>query len=389
MPVLNTLHSPVNRIREEAASSPDINSLIAEITFSILKEQPGLVAEVANGKAAPLLLEREIIKSIDRNRYYFGLDRDFIRKKAMDFMFGYGELQDYVMDEGISDIDGTRFNEFTVKRNGVRERINIDFGSEKVFENYCKIIAVRNGGILNENDSHCRVTDEKRRMRINISIRPRNISGPAICIRKHRIKSYTLKDLMELSMIDSKLVRLVNSNEFSNKTTIICGRGAAGKTTLLRAIVNELPEMERVLIVESDAEVFPDKPYCIEQRIKKENEGGRKITLRDLLKDGLTMTMDTFCVGEITGDEAWEFVKASFTGHRGLATLHAESAYTALDRLLTLCKGAGIDESEATVREICAKSINLIIYIENFKVKEILEVKGFDINQGMFGYSLL
>ena len=47
----------------------------------------------------------------------------------------------------------------------------------------------------------------------------------------------------------------------------------------MRAFINVLPEMERVLIVESDAELYPDKPYCIEQRIKKQNEGGRPVTL--------------------------------------------------------------------------------------------------------------
>ena len=41
------------------------------------------------------------------------------------------------------------------------------------------------------------------------------------------------------------------------------------------------------------------------------------MTLKDLVLDGLTMSLDTYCVGEITGDEAWEFIKAAFSGHRG------------------------------------------------------------------------
>ena len=148
------------------------------------------------------------------------------------------------------------------------------------------------------------MTDEKWHLRINVSIKPRNISGPAISIRKHRLKSLGLKDLVKLGMINPKIEKFMRKLAFSDATVLFCGKGAAGKTTLMRAFVNILPEMERILVVEADAEIYPDKPYCIQQRIKKENEGGRSVTLRDLIKDGLTMSLDTYCIGEIVGDEA-------------------------------------------------------------------------------------
>ena len=165
-------------------------------------------------------------------------------------------------------------------------------------------------------------------------------------------------------MLDDELAALLGSLAASDASVLFCGKGAAGKTTLMRAFINMLPEMERVLIVESDAEIYPDKPYCIEQRIKKRNEGGRPITLKDLVKDGLTMSLDTYCVGEITGDEAWEFIKAAFSGHRGIATTHSESAEDAFGRLLTLSKGANIGESEKTIKEILGRSINVIFYLK-------------------------
>ena len=34
------------------------------------------------------------------------------------------------------------------------------------------------------------VTDNQKRLRINVSVQPRNVSGPAISIRKHPKKSY-------------------------------------------------------------------------------------------------------------------------------------------------------------------------------------------------------
>jgi pilus assembly protein CpaF len=347
------------------------------------------VADVSAGRISRSVLETEIIKDIDMHRYHFGFNRDELIRKVFDFMFGYGELQPYIDEEDITDIDGTFYNQFVIKRHGVRSKIPVNFGSEKIFDTYCKLVAVRNGGILNENDSHCRVTDEKNRLRINVSIKPRNISSPAISIRKHRKDSYTLRDLQKLGMLNSKLIEMLERLASSDASVLFCGKGAAGKTTLLRAFLNTLPEMERVLIVESDAEIYPDKPYCIEQRVKKQNDGGRPVTLKDLVRDGLTMSLDTYCVGEITGDEAWEFIKAAFSGHRGIATTHSESAGDALARLLTLSKGAKISESEKTIKDMLGRSINIIIYLKEFRVVEILEVCEYNNAEDAFVYNRL
>lgn len=390
MPVVRSHHKQFYEApHDDENIAGDVNTVVSLITNDILKEFPGLVTEISGGRIDRSILETVVIKDIDIRRYHCGISRDELIKKVLDFMFGYGELQPYIDEEDITDIDGTRYNQFVIKRHGVRSKIPVHFGNEKIFDTYCKLIAVRNGGILNENDSHCRVTDEKYRLRINVSIKPRNVAGPAISIRKHRKESYTLHDLKSLGMLDDELVLMSGELARSDLSILFCGKGAAGKTTLMRAFINTLPEMERVLIVESDAEIYPDKPYCIEQRIKKQNEGGRTITLKDLVKDGLTMSLDTYCVGEITGDEALDFVKAAFSGHRGIATTHSESAEDAFARLLTLSKGANVAESEKTIKEMLGRSIDRIFYLREFKVVSVLGVRGYDSGGDRFLYDRL
>ena len=176
------------------------------------------------GRAPRSALETAIIKDIDLHRYHLGIDRDELIRKVMDFMFGYGLLQPYIDDEDITDIDGTYYDQFVIKRHGVRSKIPVNFGSEKVLDTYCKLVAIRNGGILNENDSHCRVTDEKYRLRINVSIKPRNISSPAISIRKHRKNSYTIEDLKRLGMLDDELAALLGSLAASDASVLFCGK---------------------------------------------------------------------------------------------------------------------------------------------------------------------
>ena len=103
-----------------------MNDIVTEITFNILQESPKLVADVSNGLIDKLVLETAIIKNIDKNKYNI-TERDKFIKRVFDYMFGYGPLQEYIEDESISDIDGTKYNEFTITRKGVRQKIDIDF----------------------------------------------------------------------------------------------------------------------------------------------------------------------------------------------------------------------------------------------------------------------
>lgn len=391
MPVMSTLKTSVitSLCSEKSNNCNNIIELVNEITGEILGDVPYIVADVANNKQDREVLETEIIKRLDSMKVSPpGKRNDFI-KKVFDFMFGYGQLQPYIEDEEISDIDGTGYREFVVKKNGKRKKIEVDFGCDERLDTYCRLIAVRNKGLLNENDSHCRVTDEKMRLRINLSIKPRNIFSPSINIRKHRMKSYTLKELNELGMINDIVLKYFNNLANTDYSVVFCGKGAAGKTTLLRAFVNSLPEMERVLITESDSEIYPDKPYCIQQRIKKSSEGGREVTLKDLVRDGLTMSLDTYVIGEITGSESLDFIKACFSGHRGLATTHSENAKEALTRLMTLGRSEKNQEKEETINEMLASGIDVIVYLKNFKVEEILKVNGWNKEKKTFSLEML
>jgi pilus assembly protein CpaF len=343
----------------------------------ILRESPAVVADVAAGRLRREILEKVIVREIDRQQGdYAGADRDRIIRGTLDYLFGYGPLQPYVDDERVSDIDGTGYREFSVKIDGVRRPADIDFGGEQEFDTFCKLMAVRNNGVLNENDSHCRVTDEANRLRINLSIRPRNVTGPSISIRKHRKVSYGLEDLETLGMMDARARTILEDAAAGGRSLIVSGKGASGKTTLMRALVNRMPEMERVLVCESDSEIYPEKPYCIQQRVKRRNEGGSPVTLDDLVRDGLTMSLDTYVIGETVGPEALTFIRALHSGHRGMTTTHAVSAREAPNRLITLASGAEDPESEENLRDMVAGTIDLVVHMRDFRVAELLELQG-------------
>lgn len=346
--------------------------LVPLICNQILSSNPRLVADVAAGHSDNSALQHLIMQTAEKERERAGLSSTELVRDVLDFLFGYGPLQSLIEDESISDIDGTRYYEFTVKRNGVREAIPTRFANARIYDTFCRLVVIRNGGVINENDSHCRVTDEQRRLRINVTVPPRSLNGPTISIRRHRRKSWRFEDLEHVGMLTAENRQLLADLATSGKTVLFCGKGAAGKTTLLRAFIEAMPVMERVLVAESDSELYPEKPYCLLQRIKKPHEGGRLLSLRDLVADGLTMSLDTYCIGEIVGPEAAEFIRAAYSGHRCLGTIHAESAGEAVDRILSLARAASPQESEDLMRRMLLRGLDCLVYLQDFKVHEII-----------------
>jgi len=387
LPLVKSLHSPVFPkliYTNKDKYHQSINDIITSITFDILRESPQLVTDVAAGKADPVLLDTAVIRNIDKNRYSLGIPREEIIQKVFEYMFGYGQLQMYIDDQDISDIIGTRYNEWMIIKNGKKIHIDLSFGCEKDFEKFCKLLILRNGGIINENDSHCRVSDEKNRLRINVSIKPRNVLGTSLIIRKHRLHAYTFDELIEIGMLTREIAEFLKACANDRKTIIFCGKGGSGKTTLMRTFINAIPFDDVVLIAESDVELYPDKPYCILQKTKKGNEGGRPLTLWNIVTDGLTMKLDWYVVGELVGHETWEFIKAINTGHSGLASTHAKSCEDALNRLVTLSMSSAILESERTVKDFISKGIDYVVFMKDFKVHQIIEVKKFNSLSDMF-----
>lgn len=347
----------------------DVNDLQDELANDLSV----LISDVNRGHVKRNVLEQEIEKRCLANPKIKNPAKTAMR--ILDNIYGYGWLQHFIDDPEVSDIDVLHYDSVMIRRNGVYSFVSSEFEDEKHLSRFLKYIVIRNGGTINESKPHCRVADHVNKLRINACISPRNATGASLTIRKHSNKTNTILDLHHMGMMDERTMNLLKKACEDRKNILICGKGAAGKTTLLRAVIEASDEMERILVCEKDAEIFPDKKNCIVQRISKRIGGEEEHDLNSLIEEGLTMSLDTYCIGEITGKEAWPLIKAGYSDHRTLATIHAQSAKDALDRLLMLCA----DDhrlSEAKVIEMIQKSIDLVVYMKRFKVEEIYNPQG-------------
>lgn len=366
MGIVQSLSIPENPILQDSQKG----DYIEQILEALLQECAMLISDVEEKKVDESILMQEIEKRITRIRGVINPER--LRRSVFDYLYGYGILQPLIEDEAISDIDIPRYDFITYKTKGITKKSPLVFENESAFNRFCKMLIIRHGGIINDVDNHCRISDVKNRLRVNVCIPPRNVYGTSMNIRKHAMGTLSLQQLMDLGMLDEVVFEILSKNIKSNRSILICGKGAAGKTTLLRAVIEAGDELERMLICETDTELYPQKKSVIVQYLKKNAFGGKKVTLSDLIREGLTMHLDTYCIGEIIGDEAWDFVKAGYTDHRILGTIHASGCEDAIQRLAMLCEMHTHFPHEQLMAVI-KRSVGLVIYLKKFQIHEIFD----------------
>ena len=112
------------------------------------------------------------------------------------------------------------------------------------------------------------------------------------------------------------------------------------------------------------------------REILKNRNDDKNITLAKLTAHSLVMSNDVVVIGELKGEEAMVFFDAVATGHRGYATVHADSSLSTIDRLVTLMKRDTNAQSytDKYLRKLLSMSVDLVVFMKNFKVHEIAEV---------------
>ena len=83
---------------------------------------------------------------------------------------------------------------------------------------------------------------------------------------------------------------------------VISGGTGAGKTTMLNALSAAVPDGERIITVEDNAELRLQQPHVVTLEARPANvEGKGEVTIRDLVRNSLRMRPDRIIVGEVRG----------------------------------------------------------------------------------------
>ena len=321
----------------------------------------------------------------DKNYQFTLMQRKQIGKEIFDSLRKLDVLQDLIDDDEVTEIMVNGPNDIFVEKQGRLFRTNLRFESrEKLLHVINQIVSSCNR-VVNESSP---IVDArlKNGARVNVVLYPIALNGPILTIRRFPDNPITMDRLIELGAVSREAVDFLEKAVRAKYNILVSGGTGSGKTTFLNALSQYIPEDERIITIEDSAELqIRGIGNLIRMETRNNNlEGGRGITIRDLIKTSLRMRPTRIIVGEVRGEEASDMIGSAMNcGHDGsMSSAHANSAVDMLLRLENMILMSATLPVEAIRRQV-ASGVDLIVHLgrmrdKSRKVLEIVEIKGME-----------
>ncbi len=308
------------------------------------------------------------------------------RKELLDrfeeYVFGYSRLSVLIDDPDISDIRVVSHDCIRIKKKGQRMQCDIAFRDEREYRQFVDYVAMKNQANISNLNAIQRFTDSDSHpdfiLRFTISMPLVNAyTEPYLCIRKVPKKFPLVGELVNEGMMGREVAELL-VERFRDGSMLICGGNSSGKTTLLNALKETLPNDVAILVAQQADELttrfHPDTMFM--HSLPGNSESQVSYDLKNISIAGLTMDVDYFIIGEVKGDEALYLINAACTGQICAATIHSTSADRAVDKLVDYA----MYESRYGRNELMRMMdcFRTVVFMKDFRVKEIYFSRGWN-----------
>lgn len=243
------------------------------------------------------MTDREILEEIDhlilsrlRDSCISLKEKVQLRQELFHSVRKLDVLQELIEDETVTEIMVNGPEAIFVERGGKLGRWNKCFTSREKLEDVIQQIAGRCNRVINESMP---IVDARLEngARVNAVIRPVALNGPILTIRRFPDKPITMDRLITLGSVTCECARFLEALVKARYSIVIGGGTGSGKTTFLGALSNFIPEDERIITIEDNAEL---KLQGIQNLVRLEAkmanmEGTVSVSIRDLIRIALRM----------------------------------------------------------------------------------------------------
>lgn len=304
----------------------------------------------------------------------------------------------FISDPEVSEVMVNGDESVFIQRYGKVEAVNA-----RIEQRYLSTAVKRIARSLGEDISEAKPLLDARLpdgSRVAAAFPPCSINGITLTIRKFRPQWFSLDELVELGSLPRSVAHEL-ANLVSNRQTILVSGGTdTGKTTFTKALLDYIPQHERIGVIEDTIELKIDHPnvFRFEARKEQRDAAGNvvipAVTIRDLVKATLRHRPDRLIIGEVRGGEAFDLLDALNTGHAGsISTLHANSASQALSRLASLALRADVDLPYRAIQAEIGVLVNLVAHIERRQgrrfISEVLRIDGYDADANRYNTNVI
>ena len=282
--------------------------------------------EMADGRTPPSVEEEEVLATAVHSA-----------------LFGVGRLQPLLDDPDVENIDINGCDRvFVGYSDGREELVDPVADTDDELVELVQILGAHSGLSSRPFDA----ANPQLDLRLPDGSRLSAVMGvcarPSVSIRRARLGKVFLSDLVGTGTMSQEVADFLAAAVAARKNIMIAGSTNAGKTTLLRALANEIAPDERLVTVERALELglgeFPDlhpNVVAFEERLPN-SEGVGAITMAELVRRSLRMNPSRVIVGEVLGDEIVTMLNAMSQGNDGsLSTIHANSSMEVFNRIAT------------------------------------------------------
>ena len=272
----------------------------------------------------------------------------------------FGQLQEFIENPEIEEIWINSPNRIFIAKQGHTHLTNLVLAESDIREILERLL-IWGGRRLDVSNPFvdARLPDGSR---LHAAIPEVTATHWSVNIRKHLMRSSSLEDLVNLNAINLEIAKLLKYAVDIGSNILVSGGTQAGKTTLLNALAGAIPSTQRVITIEEVFELKPNLPDCVALQTRNANlEGNGEISLRKLIKEALRMRPARIIVGEVREAEALDLLLSLNSGLPGMATIHANSARGAIQKLQLLPLLAGENITQGFINPTIAQSLDLII----------------------------
>ncbi len=174
--------------------------------------------------------------------------------------------------------------------------------------------------------------------------KPLSLDGIAFALRLHKDTPWTLAQFLDQKMFNPLTAGMLSYFVDAQASMLIVGSRGAGKTSLLQAMMQEIPQNLRIIVQEDTQELpvpaLKGLGFSI-QRLKTRPPLGAQseaeVSAEDALRTALRLGDSVLIVGEVRSLEAralYEAMRVGAVGNVVMGTIHGESAYSIWDRVV-------------------------------------------------------